>query len=357
VVPDYDDFLRSRNRPVLLLDPVVLDGTAQLLGAMLFDRGVHILPVAVEQIELYRPAPPPGTRVPARLEVTECNYEERRVRAIVEVQDGSGNVWFRIAGLQELIFRYSKRLLHTQREPARHTLSEENSLPGLPVGAVATLLPRALLRDVRPDDLARIFLHDSEWSVFEAAGQNRSQQREWLMGRIAAKDAVRLWLGRRNRGPMPHPTQLVIENDPAGRPIVRGREGQGNLPAISIAHKADVAAAVATEGPIGIDVEPTDAGERLRLEDVATAREIDRLQRTAGGDDPAWLTRLWCGKEAAAKALGTGLQGRPRAFEAVELAADGRLVVENGEPRRRVRVLTSQANGWTFAVASIPPNH
>ena len=33
--------------------------------------------------------------------------------------------------------------------------------------------------------------------------------------------------------------------------------------------------------------------------------------------DEAWDLRLWCAKEAAAKACGTGLQGRPRDFALV----------------------------------------
>ncbi len=353
VVPAYDDFLRSTRDPRLALDPVVLDGAGQLLGAMFFDRGVHILPVAVDRIEFYRSAPPAGTRVPIRLELVDFNLDERRVSAIMEVQDGAGGVWFRISGWQDVVFRYSRKLLQAQRDPTRYTLADETALPGLPANAVATVVARAALRDARPDSVARIYLHESEWPLFRAADTTSGRQREWLMGRIAAKDAARVWLARAAGGPLLHPTRLAVENDPAGRPVLRlPGDGAAELPLLSIAHKGAVAAAVAADRPVGIDVEPREGARALRLEDFATEAEIGRMAQ-AGASDAEWMTRLWCGKEAAAKALGTGLQGRPKAFEAVELAHDGRMVVVNGEPERRVRVSTSRSNGWTFAVASI----
>ena len=51
-------------------------------------------------------------------------------------------------------------------------------------------------------------------------------------------------------------------------------------------------------------------------------------------------------------ALGTGLRGRPRAFQTVDVAPDGGLVVEHGDPVRRFHVRTSLHDGSVFAVAS-----
>jgi phosphopantetheinyl transferase len=42
----------------------------------------------------------------------------------------------------------------------------------------------------------------------------------------------------------------------------------------------------------------------------------------AGHDPDAWVARLWTAKEAAAKAAGTGLRGRPEELEAVEIDGD-----------------------------------
>ena len=68
--------------------------------------------------------------------------------------------------------------------------------------------------------------------------------------------------------------------------------------------------------------------------------------------DAGWTARIWCGKEAVAKAVGTGLRGRPRAFQTVDVAPDGALVVEHGDPARRFHVRTSLHEGSVFAVVS-----
>jgi len=350
VVPPRQDLLRSTPRPELIIDPVVLDGVGQLLGAMFFDRQVDILPVGVDRIEFYRPAPPPGTRVPARLEVVDFDFDERRVVAIAEVQDGAGGVWFRVAGWRDLLFRYTKRLQLVRRAPAQHLLAQEQAPPGLPAGAVACVLPRTELRDARPDNLARLYLTRAEFDVFRSLGSHEARQREWLMGRVAVKDAARLWLARRTGDPMLHPLQVRVDNDAAGRPSVRV-EG-ATAPAVSLSHTARAASAIAAEGPVGIDVEPEEGGRDLNLEDFATDDEIRRVREVAGADDAGWSTRLWCGKEAAAKALGTGLGGRPKALEAVRVEPDGSLIVRSAGTEATLRVATWCVDGLMLAVAS-----
>ncbi len=353
-VPAYDDFLASTPAPQLLTDPVVLDGVGQMLGAFFFDRIVHIFPVAVDRVEFYRPAPPPGTRVPVRVELLEYDHDRRILSAMMEVQDGQGRVWFRVHGWQDVIFRYSREMFLVHRQPARHTLAREQELAGLPKEGIAAVLPDHILKDVQTDNLARFYLMPGEMESFRTLGRERRRQREWLMGRVAAKDAARLWMARKAGGPMLHPLQLEVREDERGRPVLDAPAGHEAVPAISIAHTGGIAAAVAAAGPVGIDVESAEAGSGLALEDFATAAEIEqvaRLQDAPGA--AAWRTRLWCGKEAAAKAIGSGLGGRPKSFEAIRIEPDGRLVIRHGDSSRSIRVQTSQSNGTLFAIASL----
>jgi phosphopantetheinyl transferase len=56
-----------------------------------------------------------------------------------------------------------------------------------------------------------------------------------------------------------------------------------------------------------------------------------------------WALRLWCAKEAAAKSLGTGLNGQPQRFAVTELTPDGNTaVVEN--VGRRIEVALRRHN-------------
>ena len=352
VVPSHDSFLRATAAPQMLTDPTVLDGVGQLLGAMFFDRNVDILPVGVDRIEFYRPPPPAGTRVAARLEIVDFDFDERRVAAIAEVLDGSGRVWFRVAGWRDLLFRYTRRLQLVRRMPERHTLAEERSLSGLPADTVTVVLPREVLRDARPDRLARLYLTVPEMATFRELHVNEPRQREWLMGRIAVKDAVRLWISRRTARPMLHPLHLLVSNDADGRPLVTLAADLGPSPEVSLSHTARAASAVAADKPIGIDIEPEDGSRNLVLGDFATMEEIRKMREVAGLPDAAWITRLWCAKEAAAKALGTGLRGRPASFEAVLVDKGGHFVVRCGEPPRHLQVTTDHFDGVVLAVAS-----
>jgi phosphopantetheinyl transferase len=348
-----DGLFRSCPEPRLLLDPIVLDVAGQTIGAFLVDRDIQMLPVALDRLEIYRPAPAAGTRVPVRMEVVAYDEASRRLAAMMEIGDGEGGVWMRIEGWQDILFRGTKPLALAQGDPSRHTLARPEALPGLPEEAVATLLPRALLGEIDAERIAQFFLDAAEMDAFRALPPSVRRRREWLSGRIAAKDAARLWLQRRSGGPLLHPLEVGIRTGEHGRPEIRWDPRHGEAPAVSIAHAAGAAAAVASAAPVGLDMEADAAGENLVIEDYATPEEIERLRATgAAATDPLWRIRLWCGKEAAAKAVGTGLQGRPKAFEALALDGGESFLVAQKEPHRMIRVTTSRRDGRLFAVAS-----
>jgi phosphopantetheinyl transferase len=62
-------------------------------------------------------------------------------------------------------------------------------------------------------------------------------------------------------------------------------------------------------------------------------------------DRDGWLTALWAAKEAAAKAEGRGLQGRPKDFEAT--ITDGALAVAG----RRIGLDRIENEGKEYVVA------
>jgi phosphopantetheinyl transferase len=342
----------SNPHPQLLLDPVTTDGAGQVLGAMFFDRPMHIFPFSVDQIELYRPAPPVGTRVPVRVEVLGYDEELRQITAMMEVQDGRGQVWIRVSGWRDIIYRYATRCFQSVREPRSHPLARQTELDGVPDGGIAVVLPRALLKGAGHSRLACFYLAGAEWQEYRSLEGEPRRQKEWFMGRAAIKDAVRLWLARRTGETLLHPAQIAVERDESGRPLVRMPEGCAT-PAVSVTHTEALAAAVAADTPVGIDAAVLDPGRSLKLEDFASEDEIRVIESVVdSAGDAGWTTRVWCGKEAVAKAVGTGLRGRPRAFQTVDVEPDGGLVVEHGDPARRFHVRTSLHDGSVFAVVS-----
>jgi phosphopantetheine--protein transferase-like protein len=84
--------------------------------------------------------------------------------------------------------------------------------------------------------------------------------------------------------------------------------------------------AIVAEGvDVGIDVERVEP-RRPTFENLVLTAAEQRLAPPEGYDRDAWLTAVWAVKEAAAKATGRGLGGRPKDFEIVE-RRDGTAVV------------------------------
>lgn len=151
------------------------------------------------------------------------------------------------------------------------------------------------------------------WGGFRSA----RRRREWLMGRIAAKDAVRRHLETAG-GPVAARGReaIAILADAWGRPHVEGTaavSAAGAPIAISIAHTRGVAAALAaaTRDGLGIDIERLDRRRGDYERAAFSDEERRRLDQGPAPSRPARALRLFCAKEAVAKALGRGLMGSP----------------------------------------------
>jgi phosphopantetheine--protein transferase-like protein len=79
----------------------------------------------------------------------------------------------------------------------------------------------------------------------------------------------------------------------------------------------------ASSDAIGIDIEAVESRSE-RFDDMVLTAAEQRLVPSHGRDQ--WLTRLWTAKEAAAKATGLGLRGRPKDFEVHEVDGNRLLV-------------------------------
>lgn len=334
-VPHKNSLFASTEAPTLLLDPIVLDGVVQLVAMWVIAHGAFLMPAKIGKLELYGPSPPPGTAVPVRIAIRAVDLQGRTVRADAEIEDGAGNVWFRLEGIHEWLYQYSPRLQQTQRLPWRHHLAELLSLPELPPESVCALVARADLRHANLEWLARLYLTQEEWLVFEQWPTLHKQVR-WLMGRIAAKDAARIYLAGLEGREMLHPARLAIELDEAGKPYAQPLVAGWPAMEISISQTEQFGVALASAVPCGVDIEPRGRDIRSLLDQFAHEDEIALLDAAvAQSGDTTWPARLWCAKEAVSKLLGTGLQGRPSDFQGVDFDDDGRLLIHHGPTQTR----------------------
>lgn len=197
--------------------------------------------------------------------------------------------------------------------------------------------------------LANTILSRAERALWRTMTGPMKRRRDWLMGRIALKEAARYWL-LTQYGVAVMPADIELHPDQSGKPHVNAEMLAAlSLPApeVSLTHTGGMAmAAAAPPGrPIGIDMEFLDGVDPALLSNGA----FSEAERALLGPDAAGLVMGWCAKEAAAKLLGTGLTGRPKGF-VLSGVAGGLARVETPEAGA-LTVAVTQAGGTVLALA------
>lgn len=313
---------RSTAQPRLLTDVALLDAAGQLLGYWAKERlatSFLVFPIRVADVHVYRPNLPAGTRVRCDVHITEIMPQTIEVN--MTIFDAEGSVWMRVCGWQDWRFDLAGEVYEYWRFPNQAVLSKPFPAPlprGPGIGPVTCCRldkPKELGQAMIAKSLAYMTLNHAERRTYHGLHESGARQLDWLAGRIAAKDAVRLYLWQRY-GLQVGPGDVEIAADAHGRPIATGAwvHQIGASPSISLAHADGVAIAVAGHAPggIGIDLQrisPLSAefdAIAFDREELATLHEVDGAAR-----DERRL-RFWCAKEAVAKALGRGLLDGPR---------------------------------------------
>lgn len=290
----------------------LLDNAGQLFGYWVMvnaEKNRMAMPVRITKLRLFGRHPRPS-------EILDCTVRVRSMDDKSVVADLSlsreGRTWVTIEGWEDRRFETDARLWNVMLFPENHLLAEEQ-----PEGFV--LFSDVYGAATTRDQLHRRFMGEDERAEYERQGPRK--QRSFLSGRIAAKDALRGLLWKLGHGPM-FPVEVRVDSAPSGEPIVRTSTGRDLR--VSIAHKNNVAVALAREGRrVGIDIEAIEPRTDAFVELSFSPPELELVK---GEPRDEALTRLWAAKEAAAKATGEGLSGNPRRFSIRDRAGDRWLV-------------------------------
>ena len=308
----------------------LLDNAGQLFGLwVMLNTEVDRLamPVKVGRISYFSPRPAANTPVECDARITRMGKRDVRGDMILTSE---GAVWATIDGWEVWRFETETRLWPVMLFPERNLYSEihEDNL----------CVFRSIKRSATSTDfLARRYLRASEREQF--AKVDPKQADNWLSGRIAAKDAARHYCLNNGYGER-FPAEITVSNDQQGRPLV---SGPWERPlGVSIAHKDNLAVAiVAPETTPGVDVEKIEP----RSESFQSlAYQEEELALLPLEDRDAWLTRLWCAKEAVGKARGTGLQFNPRKLKA-QMVEGEKFCIDG--VWTETRILGEHAVAWT----------
>ncbi|GEM_PF-3799681 len=227
------------------LDPVTLDGVAQLLGLWGTERCLDLFPVGLDLLRLNARSPRQDRLLRARVVVTRS--ETRLVEADAMVWDGSA-VWLELRGLRMGVSIVSERVLDARRQPGRFLLGQRLRAPGLPGDAVCVVVSTEDLGGSL-DIVAHTWLTAGELDEMRRQG---TAARSWLAARVAAKDAARCWSAG-GTGDMPHPASFSIGEH--GFPVGLS----GRVPAVALSMAGRRQQAVARERPVSDGPSPPQA--------------------------------------------------------------------------------------------------
>lgn len=361
-----EGFFNAGETPAFLFNPVLLDAVGQVSAYGLseaYGTDFNCFPSRVERIEFVDPLPTPASGMVMRGRSRQADAGQRLFRWDYDCLDQGGRPIVRIHGWQDRFFAVPHRYFLARRRPVEGWLGEP-VVPGLDLaGRDIDLwhvppLPQGFLDDsggIFKRILAQSQLGWDERGQWAALPPNPLRQNDWLMGRIAVKEAIRARL-LAQEGVHGFATDVGVFNDEAGKPYVNSGI-VSHAVEISLAHsQGEAIAAVAWDGePVGVDMEMlTTQSPGPDLETAFTDEEQAILSAFTGAQRQELSLRLWCAKEAAGKYLGTGLHGQPQSFRVM---LEG-FVAERPETfwiehsNRRIFVSTARLGDLVIALAT-----
>lgn len=382
-----DNFCREDGAaPAFEVDPVLIDAASHLIAYWAGERfGVDLssFPFAALDYRQYAPAPRSGETIRCRVtidvrapdgrptafevlnnegsvisrmpcaEATRyddpppydfCRLDpaDAILDANFEFLDQSGRVIATLTGWQDRYFTMPHRFYRCRLWPQTEYFSdpwmqEETGMVCRRVGGAEN----GFLEDawgIWKRVLASLALSEPERRLWYALPAKGARRAEWLLGRIAAKDAVRQWAEQKYDIRLA-PADVQILPDRLDRPYVvsQALSALGPVPQVSITHSNGriVAAASEPDKPLGIDLVRRDS---VRSPEHVGRSFSDSELKLAGGTANGVLT-FWSAREAAAKALGEGLGGEPRDWIVDDFCKeDGAVTIRRGPAAYRVRV-------------------
>jgi acyl transferase domain-containing protein len=360
ILPTNDLFAGTPD-PAMVTDPQLLDAAGQLVGfwaAEHPDRDFAFFPFALEELHLFGPPPQTGTAVTGQARISPVG--DQQLRSDIDLIGPDGHLLARLIGWASYRVGLPGPLSRLVGIPRDTTfaepwtvLTERLAAPDAVACCRVDNVPLSLQHGgIWQRALAHLVLSRRErvtWSSLPGPDRARS---EWLLGQVAAKDAVRAFL-RSTSDVMLCPADVEIVEDPHGRLLAAGPWTQRveRMPVVSLSRCGSMVVAVAGHDghcrSIGIDLERLDhAVEPHAVDPPELSPPEQGLIATL--DEPLreeWALRLRCATAAAGKALGD-----PNSLVAADLdVPTGMVVVRTAA--QPLTVQTIRDGDWIAALA------
>ncbi len=309
--------VKDHPEPGFLTDPVILDAAGQVVAFWsqeCLEKAGDIFPYRLGTLHCYGPLRAVGTRL--RCDVAVTHVGDKDIRSDIEIRDAQGAVLYRLESWEDRRFLLPRSLWDLRLAP-RSTrtgtawLDPIRHLTGNPVFCARVDLAPELLdasHGIWTQVLAHLVLSRAERQQW--AGMAAGVAQQWLLGRSAAKDAVRMML-KETAGLDVCAADIEIQAGIDERLFARGRWEQrlGAAPSVSLSCTTGTAVAIAAltkDRLLGVDVKHLAGLAAERATDALTSSERRVLQDSAGSAADEWYVRACCAKQSLKNALGNG---------------------------------------------------
>ena len=254
-------------QPAFLFDPVLLDAAGQAVAYWFWEaieKGTDLFPYRVGGFHCYATAPPAGTFLECR--VLRKLENDKVIHSDIEVLDRTGKVYYRLENWETRRFPQPPRFLRLRIDPRGTYISTPwkepiAALPGRPLACCRVEgLSQEFLESshsVWLKTLAYLILSRRERTVWDNLQATPKQRYDWLLGRAAAKDAVRMLIQERY-GEQLCAADVEILTDAAGRLLIEGawKQRLGVNPVVTLANSGIAGAVAALDAAelAGIDM-------------------------------------------------------------------------------------------------------
>ncbi|MCK5880721.1 MAG: polyketide synthase dehydratase domain-containing protein, partial [Sinobacterium sp.] len=287
----------------------LLDNMGQLAGYFVMeqDKDSLAMPIGIDKINFYADPSAVGECFDSEVKIQKLNDDE--CFSDLQLVDDRQQVRVSIDGWKTRRFKMDRRFWLQSKQADTRLLSEE-------ISDGVLLFHDRYETAITRDYMQKRYLAVPEREAFATVSLRR--RRNWLNGRIAAKDACKHFLWQQKDQVFSvYPKEICVLNDEHGAPHLSNNVSeilQQNL-CVSIAHKDRYAIARVSDKPIGVDIESIEVRSEEFVQLSFSSKEqtiLESLLKDVQRDEV--LTRCWSAKECVAKQGGKGLEGSPKKF-------------------------------------------
>jgi len=346
VFSDSRDFFYTQadnsTREPMIFNPILLDGVAQMLGYPVWsERGRFVVPISLKRISFHSHTATPGASV--RAAIRHKQLDDRRVEADFDVTAADGTCIMHIDGWRAWWVIWPKSFFQTNHRPRDSYIANPATMGSEDM--VTYRVHRSAFGDAAAEWIARVYLTQDEWNYYQQ--QQGQPQLSWLLGRVAAKDAVRGWF-KKHRNKLLHPLEVTVANLPSGVPVVIMPDAEKL--SLSISHiDSEAIAVVSATQAVGIDITAIKERDQSWFDLAFDSEEQQLLPAT---ERLRWAHDAWAAKEAVVKLYGVGYQALGD-FRIREInSTDSKLKVVRVSDGRVQEVRTLRDGSCVIALAS-----